>query len=178
MTPRPGILLGVIATIAFVLGFIVLGLTVLLVAMRGGSRAPKRDEAASARRGSAGGKRAAAVGLAALMILVGVVVPVLITANNSEGKGRAAVGGVDLTADEAEGRTVFARNCSTCHTLRGANAVGKVGPNLDVLRPPAALSLDAINKGRARGKGQMPAEVVDGEDARNVADFVAAVAGR
>ena len=169
-----------IATIAFVLGFIILGLSVLLVAMRGGSRAPKRGRRAerSTRGGSPAGRRAAAIGLTALMLLLGAVVPVLIMANNSESKGRAAVGGVDLTAAQAEGRTVFARNCSTCHTLRGANAVGKVGPNLDVLRPPAALSLDAINKGRARGKGQMPAEVVDGEDARNVAEFVAAVAGR
>lgn len=169
-----------IATIAFVLGFIILGLSVLLVAMRGGSRAPKRGESAQrgARRGSPGGRRAAAIGLAALMFLFAIVIPVLITANNSESAARAAVGGVDLTAAEAEGRSVFARNCSTCHTLRGANAVGKVGPNLDVLRPPVALSIDAINKGRARGKGQMPAEVVDGADARNVAEFVAAVAGR
>lgn len=169
-----------IATIAFVLGFIILGLSVLLVAMRGGSRAPKRAQGAErpARRGSPAGRRAAAIGLTALMLFLGAVVPVLIMANNSENKGRAAVGGVDLNAAQAEGRAVFARTCATCHTLRGANAVGKVGPNLDVLRPPAALSLDAINKGRARGKGQMPAEVVDGQDARNVADFVAAVAGR
>ena len=167
-----------IATIAFVVGFVVLGLSVLLVAMRaGGGGKSKRGERAP-RRGSPAGRRAAAFGLTALMLALAVVVPVLIMAANSESKGRAAVGGVDLTADEAEGRAVFARNCSTCHTLRGANGVGKVGPNLDVLRPPAALSLDAINKGRARGKGQMPAELVDGEDARNVADFVAAVAGR
>jgi mono/diheme cytochrome c family protein len=169
---------GVIATIAFVVGFIVLGLTVLLVAMRaGGGGQPKRGERAS-RGGSPAGRRAATIALAALMLALLVVVPLLIVAGNSESKGRAAVGGVDLSEDEAKGRSVFARHCSMCHTLRGANAVGKVGPNLDVLRPPAALSLDAINKGRARGKGQMPAEVVDGEDARNVADFVAAVAGR
>ena len=33
------------------------------------------------------------------------------------------------------GRAVFAKYCSTCHTLKASNAVGKVGPNLDVLHP-------------------------------------------
>jgi mono/diheme cytochrome c family protein len=56
--------------------------------------------------------------------------------------------------------------------------VGKVGPNLDQLRPPKALILDAIKNGRARGQGQMPAGLVDGQDAQDVADFVAKVAGR
>lgn len=166
-----------IATIAFVLGFILLGLTVLLIAMRAGGGRPKRGEQRK-RGGSPAGKRAAAFALAALALLVAVVVPALVTAANSDNKARQGVGGVDLTAAQADGRSVFARNCSTCHTLRGANAVGKVGPNLDVLRPPKGLTADAIAKGRARGRGQMPAELLDGQDARNVADFVAAVAGR
>lgn len=168
---------GVIATIAFVVGFILLGLIVLLIAMRAGGGRPKRGEQRK-RGGSPAGKRAAAFGLAALALLVAVVVPALVTAANSDNKARQGVGGVDLTAAQADGRSVFARNCSTCHTLRGANAVGKVGPNLDVLRPPKGLTADAIAKGRARGRGQMPAELLDGQDARNVADFVAAVAGR
>jgi mono/diheme cytochrome c family protein len=38
--------------------------------------------------------------------------------------------------------------------------------------------LDAIKNGRARGVGQMPANLLSGEDAEDVADYVAAVAGR
>ena len=68
--------------------------------------------------------------------------------------------------------------CATCHTLKASNAVGKVGPNLDVLHPPKGLILDAIANGRARGQGQMPAGLVDGQDAQDVAAYVAAVAGR
>jgi mono/diheme cytochrome c family protein len=56
--------------------------------------------------------------------------------------------------------------------------VGKVGPNLDQLHPPQALVIDAIRKGRARGQGQMPANLVDGQDAQEVAAFVAKVGGR
>lgn len=166
-----------IATIAFVLGFVLLGLIVLLVAMRAGGGRPKPRER-NGGRGSPAGRRAGALGLGALMVLLAIVVPVLITADNSKSAARQGAGGVDLTASQAEGRAIFARNCSTCHTLRGASAVGKVGPNLDVLRPPKGLVTDAIAKGRARGKGQMPAELVDGKDAQDVADFVAVVAGR
>ncbi|MEA2255541.1 MAG: hypothetical protein QOG35_1586, partial [Solirubrobacteraceae bacterium] len=49
--------------------------------------------------------------------------------------------------------------------------------NLDNLHPPRALVLDAIEQGRARGQGQMPAGLVDGQDAKDVAAFVVAVAG-
>ena len=53
-----------------------------------------------------------------------------------------------------------------------------MGPNLDVLTPPKVLILDAIAKGRARGNGQMPAQLLTGRDAVEVATFVAQVAGR
>ena len=56
--------------------------------------------------------------------------------------------------------------------------MGRVGPNLDVLRPPKELVLDAIDKGRALGMGQMPAQVVEGKEAEDVAAFVAKTAGR
>ena len=55
---------------------------------------------------------------------------------------------------------------------------GAIGPNLDKLRPPASLVLDAVSNGRARGIGTMPADIVQGKDARDVAAFVAKVAGR
>jgi mono/diheme cytochrome c family protein len=53
-----------------------------------------------------------------------------------------------------------------------------VGPNLDDLRPAKALTLDAINKGRARGQGQMPAQLISGPEAQDVANYVATVSGR
>ena len=87
--------------------------------------------------------------------------------------------------------TVFRSNCSTCHTLKAAHGAGKVGPNLDVLiagingsspqdtiKNRITFIEDAIKNGRARGSGQMPAELLDGQDAQNAAEFVAQVAGR
>ena len=161
-----------VAWIAFVLFFVALGLGVVFVAFRGGPRA-RPDRSGGPSRG---GRRAIGVGAGVVIILIGIVVPGLVLASNSsDPKGP---GGVTLTDADVEGRELFARNCSTCHTLRAANAVGLVGPDLDELRPPAALTLDAIAKGRARGQGQMPAGLLDGEDAEHVAGFIEKVAGR
>ena len=51
-------------------------------------------------------------------------------------------------------------------------------PDLDVLAPTAGLTVNAIKEGRARGTGQMPAQLLDGEDAKHVAEYLAEVAGR
>jgi mono/diheme cytochrome c family protein len=164
-----------IAWIAFIMAFLLIGLLVVGVAFRGG--AGRRRAGRGGRAGlSRGNRRATALGVGAIVVLLGVLVPILILGGNStEEKGP---GGVALNNADVDGREVFARNCSNCHTLKGANAVGVVGPNLDQLRPPKALVLDAIEHGRARGNGQMPAGVVDGQDAQNVAAFVTKVAGR
>jgi mono/diheme cytochrome c family protein len=162
-----------IAAVIFVLAFLVLGLSVLFFAFSG--RAGARD-----RRGapSRAGRRFVAVMVTLVIIALGVAVPLAIGVVNGNDHAKNAPGGVDLNAAQAGGRGVFSKYCSTCHTLKASNAVGKVGPNLDVLHPPKGLILDAIAKGRARGQGQMPAGLVDGQDAQDVAAYVAAVAGR
>ena len=45
------------------------------------------------------------------------------------------------------GRELFGEHCGVCHTLAAANAIGKVGPNLDTLQPPASLVLNTIDNG-------------------------------
>jgi len=87
-------------------------------------------------------------------------------------------GGVHLTAGEVVGRGLFAQTCATCHTLAAVNAVARVGPDLDVLKPPAGLVLYAIQHGFAGAQGSMPAGLYSGRDAHDIAAFVAAVAGR
>jgi mono/diheme cytochrome c family protein len=163
-----------VAAVIFVSLFLVLGLGVVFLAFSGRG---------SSRRGRSGaptraGRRFVAVVVAIVVVGLGVAVPLAIGVVNSNDHATSAPGGVDLNASETAGRTVFAKYCSTCHTLKASNAVGKVGPNLDVLHPPKGLILDAIAKGRARGQGQMPAGLVDGQDAQDVAAYVAAVAGQ
>jgi mono/diheme cytochrome c family protein len=162
--------LPVITALAFIITFIVVGLVVVAAAFSGGRRNAERPPGPSRR-----GRKTVALLVGALVLLLGILIPALvIAAGRSSDK---APGGVKLSASDERGREIFAERCATCHTLRAANAVGKVGPNLDQLRPPKALILDAIQKGRARGQGQMPAGLVDGQDAQDVANFVANVAG-
>lgn len=151
--------------------WVVAGVAVVLVAMSATRRrrAGNKESKASA--------RATTIAVAAAFIILGVVVPAAVMISNSDADAEAR-GGVDLTSEQVEGRQLFAQNCSTCHTLAASNAVGKVGPNLDAMRPSEELTLNAIEKGRARGMGQMPAEVVTGTEAEAVASYVAAVAGR
>jgi mono/diheme cytochrome c family protein len=163
-----------IAALVFVLVFIALGLSVVFIAFSGGPRGAGRS-----RRGpSRASRRVVVVAVAVVVAGLGVAVPLAVGLVNGDDHAKNAPGGVDLNASEAAGRATFAKYCSTCHTLRASNAVGKVGPNLDVLHPPKGLILDAIKNGRARGQGQMPAGVVDGQDAQDVAAYVAAVAGQ
>jgi mono/diheme cytochrome c family protein len=162
-----------IAAVIFVLAFLVLGLSVLFFAFSGRGGARNRRGAPSR-----AGRRFVAVMVTLVIIALGVAVPLAIGVVNGNDHATNAPGGVDLNAAQTGGRAVFGKYCSTCHTLKASNAVGKVGPNLDVLHPPKGLILDAIAKGRARGQGQMPAGLVDGQDAQDVAAYVSAVAGR
>ena len=165
-----------IGTVVFILVFLVLGLSVVFVAMRSG-----RPPAGSRRESRAAGRaRNVAIGL--VILVVGLVAPTLVLAFNHDNHAKHGPGGVDLTSAQANGRSLFAANCSTCHTLSASNAVGRVGPNLDDLlvgvQNKQAFVLDAINHGRARGQGQMPANLLYGQQARDVADYLSAVAGR
>jgi mono/diheme cytochrome c family protein len=156
--------------------WLVMGVGVFLVAFRGGGR--RRRAPGGARGETRGSRRAVAITAIVVWVIFGLGLPALVLATNGgDNKPSKAVGGVDLNAAQIHGRTLFAKYCSTCHTLRAVNAVGKVGPNLDELRPPKALVLNAIQTGRARGNGQMPADLVAGQDAQDVAAFVGAVAG-
>jgi mono/diheme cytochrome c family protein len=148
--------------------------------MRGGPRGARR----SLHTESRAGQRLVTLAVVVL-VAFGLAVPALVLAFNREHKASVAVGGLHLTAEQQKGRELFAQSCAVCHTLAATKAVGRVGPNLDVrvgvdIATPAgrkALVEGAIAEGRARGLGQMPAQLYTGKEAREVAEFVAAVAG-
>lgn len=160
-----------VAVTALVLVFVAIGLGVVAAAFsgrRGPANAPTSPAA----------NKLIYTGVAIIVLTLGIGIPVLLGVNNADNATTNAVGGVDLTASQAEGRALFASSCANCHTLRASNAVGKNGPSLDALRPPEALVENAIQQGRAQGRGNMPAGLLIGQDAKAVASYVAAVAGR
>lgn len=164
-----------IGTIVFVIVFLAIGLTVVMAAMRSGRKPRSAPE-------SRGTRRAWGIGIAVLILVVGLGLPILVYVGNRDNSVQDGPAGVNLTSAEASGRLIFAKRCATCHTLSGSNAVGRVGPNLDTLNGGTGLKasfvLNAIQQGRARGAGQMPANVVVGTEAQDVAAYVARVAGR
>lgn len=151
--------------------FVALGLGVVLVAMRGGPRGV-RDTLEAGRRKPLHVAEFAVVGAIALF---GLVVPAIVLSSDQASAGPS---GSTLSKSLAEGRETFAQKCSQCHVLSDAGSYGRVGPDLDKLRPKAALTLDAIEQGRARGQGQMPAQLLDGDEAKDVARYIEKVAGR
>ncbi len=167
----------VIAVIAF---WILLGLGSFFIAMHRGPRGARESLYTESKIG----QRAVTFGIV-LLFAFGLVVPALVLAFNGEHKASVAVGGLHLDAEQQKGRELFARTCVVCHTLAAVKSVGRIGPNLDVrvgediatVAGRKALVLNAIEEGRARGNGNMPAQLYQGKEAEEVANFVATVAG-
>jgi mono/diheme cytochrome c family protein len=93
--------------------------------------------------------------------------------------------GVQVPADDPahEGAELFAQRCSGCHTLKAAGAQGSAnralrnqGPNLDERVESPEDVLYAIQNGGFSG-AIMPQNIVVGDEAQAVADFVAEYAG-
>lgn len=93
----------------------------------------------------------------------------------------------DTPGNAANGKELFVAKCGSCHTLRRANTRGNVGPNLDAAF--ARDRQDGIPSDQIRGfvhdwilypnrQGQMPAKIVKGEDAYDVATYVAQTAAK
>jgi len=111
------------------------------------------------------------------LVILGVAIPAAVVATDKNRDAIPEANVKQLTDFQERGRELFSQRCKNCHTLAAAKATARVGPKLDDLRPPKALVLDAIKKGRARGNGNMAADLVQGQDAEAVAQFVAVAVG-
>jgi cbb3-type cytochrome c oxidase subunit III len=131
--------------------------------------------------------RAGVVGVAAAATAV-----VLLAAGC--GTGGVATG----NADQQNGQKLFQSKCAACHTLSAAGAAGKVGPSLDaafaydrqqnfkessienVVLDQIRLGSGPVESGSGQNQQQptMPADLVTGQDAVDVAAYVASVAGQ
>jgi cbb3-type cytochrome c oxidase subunit III len=89
------------------------------------------------------------------------------------GTGQAAVSPSKLGTN---GKAIFQSQCSSCHTLKAANASGTIGPNLDQLKPSEAIAQHQVEVGGGvmpAFKGRLsPAQI------KAVAKFVSSSAGK
>jgi mono/diheme cytochrome c family protein len=109
--------------------------------------------------------------------------------------GDAARGAQQVPSDLKEGQSLFQTNCGTCHTLYAAGTDGNFAPNLDELLAPSGPPsgegseatieatkervLNAVDNGvdSTTTPGRMPPGILNGEQAEEVAEFVAHTAG-
>jgi mono/diheme cytochrome c family protein len=96
--------------------------------------------------------------------------------------------GIELSKSDPdyEGAKIFTERCSGCHTLSAAGTEGsavqankreyKDGPNFDQRKEDRDQVLYAIRNG-GYSSGPMPQNIVVGEDAEKVADFIAKYSG-
>jgi mono/diheme cytochrome c family protein len=103
--------------------------------------------------------------------------------------GCGAVG--HLTSDDgdpARGKALFIEHCNACHIMKDAESPEKpqtdIGPNLDdAFRPSREHGFDEstirdVVRGQiAYPEPPMPANLVEGQEARDVADYVARCGG-
>jgi cytochrome c551 len=172
----------VLAVAAFVAFWVIVAIGLVLIAIRGGG-----SRARTLRGMTRAATRSAITLFVATTAAFGIALPLLMLTGN-HANANAQVGGMKLTMAQKSGRELFGEHCGVCHTLAAANAIGKVGPNLDVLRPSESIILRTIANGclpnasaasgeNCLGQGVMPAAVVQGRQAQQVASFVAKVAG-
>jgi mono/diheme cytochrome c family protein len=161
------------AVLAFVLLFVLLALGAFFLAMSGGPKGARQRIQTQSRRG----RRGATVLFLLSILVLGVGVPAFVIAADKDRRSIPEANVKELTDLQEHGRELFGQRCRNCHTLKAANATAKVGPNLDEPPRNKALVLDAIEKGRAAGNGNMPADLYEGRDAEAVAEFVAVASG-
>jgi mono/diheme cytochrome c family protein len=152
--------------------FLLLGIGVIFVAFSGGPAAARETYLS-------GGGRLFTISLVVIYLGLGIAVPAAVIAAREQSEG--GVGNLrteKATSTDVEGKELFIANCKSCHNLDAVQAEGVTGPDLDELGGlDRARVLNAIRKG-GTGQGRMPAGLLQGEDARNVARYVAQVAGR
>jgi len=126
-----------------------------------------------------------------LILVLAVVIPWLAFRS----RGDAASGDQKVAADLKSGQSLFQTNCGTCHTLYSAGTDGNYGPNLDELLAPSGPPsgpnaadtikqvegrvLNAVENGvdSSTTPGRMPGGILNQEQAKEVATFVASTAG-
>ena len=96
------------------------------------------------------------------------------TSTPEAGTTSTSTGGTQQAA--AQGKQIFTENCAGCHTLKDAAASGKVGPNLDDLKPDEATTERQVTN----GGGAMPAfkGQLQADEIKAVSQYVASVAGK
>jgi mono/diheme cytochrome c family protein len=169
------------ATFGLIVLFVLLGGAVMFIAYSGG---PSAAREAYLTRGNTFFK----IAIPVLYVGLGIAIPAVVIANGEEKEGNTgALANTAPTKQLEEGKKLFTNTCATCHSLKAVNAQGVTGPDLDAIGLDTSTPeqrqasekriVDAIKNG-GTGQRRMPANLLQGESAADVAAFVTDVAGR
>ncbi len=126
-----------------------------------------------------------------LIVVLAVVIPWLAFRSD----GDAETSGQEVAASLQNGQELFEINCGACHAFYAAGTDGNYGPDLDELlapkgAPEGPTAADTIKQTKGRvlsavengvdsstEAGRMPGGILNAQDSKEVAAFVAATAG-
>lgn len=103
----------------------------------------------------------------------------------------AASGCGTNSADEERGRVLFVQKCGVCHAMAQAGTTAQIGPDLDhafaaarsagedgdTIEGVVAAQIEFPRPSTSNPAASMPADIVTGQDAQDVAAYVAMYAG-
>ena len=128
------------------------------------------------------GSRAFGIAIVLVYLGIGIAIPAVVIASRGTREGNSAqlepTKLRDTSPQVQTGRQLFIESCAACHTLDAVNARGVTGPNLDKLGTMTPGRVQSAIRIGGTGQNRMPAGLLQGQNARDVALFVSTVAGK
>jgi cytochrome c553 len=161
--------------VAFLVPWILIGIIVFFISFSGGPGAAREAYMTRGRRS-----------FGALIVLaylgIGIAIPAVVIASRGTREGNSTRLSQtelrDAKPDIQRGKTLFSESCAACHNLDAVNARGVTGPDLDKIGTVTPGRVQNAIKIGGTGQLRMPAGLLQGQNAKDVAAFVAAVAGK
>jgi mono/diheme cytochrome c family protein len=159
----------------FLAPWILVGIGVIFVSFSGGPGAAREAYLTRGRRGFV-------LLIVLVYIGIGVAVPAVVIASRGTREGNSAQLSQDKLRDAKpdiqEGRQLFIESCAACHNLDAANARGVTGPDLDKIGTVTPARVESAIRIGGTGQLRMPSGLLEGQNAKDVAAYVSAVAGK
>src|SRR4051795_8234040 len=161
--------------LAFLVPWILIGIGVFFVSFSGGPGAAR--EAYLTR-----GRRAFGALIVLTYVGIGIAIPAVVIAARGTREGNSTTLSQeklrDAHADIQRGKVLFTESCAACHNLDAVNARGVTGPDLDKIGKVTPGRIRSAIRIGGTGQGRMPAGLLQGQNAQDVAVFVSSVAGK
>jgi cytochrome c553 len=161
--------------VGFLVPWILVGFAVIFVSFSGGPGAAREAYLT-------GGRKSFGLLIVLIYLGIGVAVPAVVIASRGTREGNSTALSQNLLRDAKpdvqRGRTLFIESCAACHNLDAANARGVTGPDLDKIGTITPARVESAIRIGGTGQLRMPAGLLQGQNAKDVAAYVTAVAGK